>query len=347
MDFVQGIEGDYLESKNDNLIFDVKGLLHPKERKICFIRFYPHPDGDRSRDGLKYKKIYDLQARYSFLRKNFPKYLFFSNERDLELQGVRIEDIKEIYTPRDYFKKLQTKHDLSNIENYSKDLCNLFINECDISDTSIGISGSPMVHLNKEDSDIDLIIYGTDTSLKFQEKLVKLFNTSVNLRKYNLEEFKNHFNWRAGGSNITFKEFLRSERRKLHQGKYHDHDFFIRYIKSPEDWNHDFYDLIYENFGRVKIKAKISDSRESIFTPCSYKVESVKVLDSSKIKRTHDKVNLLEINSYRGRYCEQATKGEAVSVAGKLERVQVKNNDPYFRILLENPKMDYMVILDP
>ena len=43
---MKGIEGDYIETK-DNLFFDVKGILHPKDRKICFIRFYPHSDGDR------------------------------------------------------------------------------------------------------------------------------------------------------------------------------------------------------------------------------------------------------------------------------------------------------------
>ena len=68
MEYPKGIEGDYLETKNDNLIFDVKGLLHPKDRKICYIRFYPDPSGDRVREGIKYKKIYDLDERAQYLR---------------------------------------------------------------------------------------------------------------------------------------------------------------------------------------------------------------------------------------------------------------------------------------
>ena len=55
MDIIEGIEGDYIETKNDQLIFDVKGILHPKDRKICFIRFYPDSDGDRIKDSKRYK----------------------------------------------------------------------------------------------------------------------------------------------------------------------------------------------------------------------------------------------------------------------------------------------------
>ena len=65
LSFLKGIEGDYIETKNDGLIFDVKGLLHPKDRKICFLRFYPSPEGDRVRYGKHYKKIYDLKKRYN------------------------------------------------------------------------------------------------------------------------------------------------------------------------------------------------------------------------------------------------------------------------------------------
>ena len=82
MSFLKGIEGDYIETKKDNLIFDVKGLLHPKDCKICFLRFYPTPQGDRVRYGKNYRKIYDLKQRYQFLKDNFPKYFFYSKELD-------------------------------------------------------------------------------------------------------------------------------------------------------------------------------------------------------------------------------------------------------------------------
>jgi len=217
MDPFHAIEGDYIETKNDNLIFDVKGLLHPKNRKISFIRFYPDDEGDRVRNGINYKKIYNLDERYSFLKEHFPKYVFHSKELDLELQGVEIKDIKRIFSPKDYFKSISEKDNLSLLEKYSKELCEALINEGNIPEDSIGISGSPMVSLAKENSDIDLIIYGTETSLAFQENLKEIFEKSNHCRKYNFEEFKEHFNWRVGGSTLSFEDFMISEKRKQKQ----------------------------------------------------------------------------------------------------------------------------------
>jgi len=93
------------------------------------------------------------------LRENYPKYLFFSKELDLELQGVKDKDIKKIYTPRDYFKSLFNKSNLSQIEKSSKKLCELFIQE-GLPDNSIGITGSSMIGLSKKKYLINLKIAG-------------------------------------------------------------------------------------------------------------------------------------------------------------------------------------------
>ncbi|GAH24744.1 unnamed protein product, partial [marine sediment metagenome] len=142
------------------------------------------------------------------------------------------------------------------------------------------------------------------------------------------------------------KDFLKSEKKKLHQGKFHGIDFFIRYIKSPKDWNGTYYDYKFKNLGRIKIKAKITDSTNSIFTPCSYKIEHLKVLESKIIPKNMNLKNLNEINSFRGRFCEQAIKGDKVLVEGKLEQIIFRNSKNYLRILLTDQVQDKMIIND-
>lgn len=345
MEIFEGIEGDFIETKKDNLIFDIKGLLHPDDRKICFLRFYPHPEGDRIKDGKSFRKIYNIYERYSILREKFPNYLFYSKELDLELQGVKNNEIKRIYTPRYFFKVLKEKVNLNNNEKKSKELCDFFITKGEIPEDSIGISGSTMVGLNKDDSDIDLIVYGTKTSLKFQERLNKILIESNHCRTYTIEEFRTHYNWRVGGSDISFEDFMRSEKRKLHQGKFQGVDFFIRYIKSPEDWKGNFYDYRYKNYGRLKIKAIITDSKDSIFSPCSYKIKCLEVLNSQLISNKIDVKDIYEINSFRGRFCEHAREGETVIVEGKLEKVNFQDKEEYLRILLTDQINDKMIIL--
>ncbi len=344
MKTIKGIEGDYIETKNDKLFFDVKGHLHPDNYIICYLRFFPMSEGDRTKNGIKYKKVYQLGDRYSLLKEKYPKYLFFSKELDLEVQGVSKKDIKEIHTPKKFFKKLIEGNDLSNIESHSRELCELLISQGNINEDSIGITGSTMVGLNTEDSDIDLIVYGTETCLKFHERLKYIFKGSDNIRKYDNDEYKSHYEWRVGGSDIPFEDFLRSERRKQHQGKFMDHDFFIRYIKSPKDWKGNFYDYQYKNLGRIKLKAKILDSKDSIFTPCSYIIKTHKILESTMKDINLRDIN--EVNSFRGRFCEQAKEGENVLIEGKLEKVNFKNTKEYYRILLTDQTKDKLLLLN-
>jgi predicted nucleotidyltransferase len=346
MRIVDTIEGDYIETKKDNLFFDVKGLFHPNDYIISFLRFFPHPDGERKKNNINYKKVYELSESYEFLRKRYPKYLFFSEELDLEVQGVKKDEIKKVYTPRYFFKTLLKKKSLSPSEKCSKRLCELFITEGNISENSIGITGSIMVGLNTEDSDIDLIIYGKNVSIKFQEKLKEIFKKSNDCRKYTLDEYKSHYNWRVGGSDISFEDFLKSEQRKQHQGKFMGRDFFIRYIKSLNDWKGNFYDYKYENFDRIKLKAEIINSENAIFTPCSYKINPLKILESNIKSNKLIMGDITEINSFRGRFCEQVKKGETVLVEGKLEKVIFKNTIEYFRILLTDQTKDKMLILN-
>ena len=61
------MEGDLIESI-DNLIFDVKGFLHPSDRVIAYVRFVPSVNGDRIRCGLRFRKIYFLFERDSFIK---------------------------------------------------------------------------------------------------------------------------------------------------------------------------------------------------------------------------------------------------------------------------------------
>lgn len=340
-----GIEGDYIETKKTHLFFDIKGLHHPNDRRICFIRFYPDNEGDRIKNGIVYKKVYELDERFSLLKANYPQYLFSSKECDMELQAVKNEEIEQIYSPRAYYLSLYNSKKLSQMEETSKELCELFVDEAGIPDDSIGITGSQMVGLSKKKSDIDLIIYGTENSLKFQKSIRQIFKAPNKCRMYNKEEYKNHYNWRVGGSDIPYVTFLKSEMRKQHQGKYKDIDFFIRYIKSPEDWKGTYYDYRFQNLGRIHIKAKITDHTNSIFTPCSYIIKPLKIISCSYNEKRTLLERIREISSYRGRFCEQAIKDETVDIYGKLEKVQFKRKLEYFRIVLEDQIIDKMIVI--
>jgi predicted nucleotidyltransferase len=48
--------------------------------------------------------------------------------------------------------------------------------------------------------------------------------------------------------------------------------------------------------------------------------------------------------SFRGRFCEQARRGEWVIAQGKVERVIERDGSEYYRIILGNKPSDFMII---
>jgi predicted nucleotidyltransferase len=80
----------------------------------------------------------------------------------------------------------------------------------------------------------------------------------------------------------------------------------------------------------------IDDASNAIFTPCSYKISSVEVLEGTTTL-------ISEIVSFRGRFCEQASEGDTVIAQGKVETVFEKGRESHSRLLIGNQVTDFMV----
>jgi len=81
----------------------------------------------------------------------------------------------------------------------------------------------------------------------------------------------------------------------------------------------------------------VADDSEALFTPCTYRLENVKVLDGPVLEP------IIEVVSFRGRFCEQARTGEAIVAQGKIESVtDIKGNRKHYRLILGNKPQDYM-----
>jgi predicted nucleotidyltransferase len=138
---------------------------------------------------------------------------------------------------------------------------------------------------------------------------------------------------------MNFEDFARVESRKAFQGKYDGIDFFVRFVKNHHEIDEQYGDLCYKNCGYAKITATINDDSEALFTPCTYKIENIVLVEGPKPK------SISEIVSFRGRFCVQAKQGEKVVVQGKVEQVvDQRQGKEYYRIIIGNNPADYMVL---
>ena len=333
-------EGDLIEDMNQ-VIFDVKGLIHPADRIVAFPRFIPDFSGNRERKNILYKKVYALSERFRFIEQNLPEYLIQDHVFGERLCEIPVNNVKRHYRPVKKLGKLrQNSKDLEPLEARALQFTEMLKDCAGISWRAIGISGSILVGLHTESSDIDPIVYGSKDCWKVHSALTELLKKeNMPIRAYDREGLEVLFDFRSKDTSVDIKDFVRTESRKVMQGKFMGIDFFVRFVKDWSEIDEKYGDVQYRNVGYARIKATVVEDSESIFTPCKYDIEDVTTIEGTEIQ------SIKEIASFRGRFCEQARKGEVVVAQGKVERViNKKQNREHFRLLLGNKPSDFMIL---
>jgi len=332
-------EGDFVETF-ESLIFDVKGLIHPPNRIIAFLRYFPDEKGERKRNSKRYRKVYSLSKRYALLEERFSQYLHYNSIFDETLGEVSVDAVKKHYKPAEKLRELRSSNSLDKLENLALQLAKLVKETANIPWNAIGISGSIMVRLHTPSSDIDPIVYGSENCRKVHSALKSLLSEKNDpLKPYTRKDLKVLFGFRSKDTLMSFEDFVLSESRKALQGKFLHRDYFIRFVKDWSEVDENYGDIRYVNVGYARVEATVVDDSESIFTPCVYRVSDVRVLEGPQIESVE------EIASFRGRFCEQARIGEVVIAQGKVEHVlDARQNREYFRLLLGNKPSDHMIL---
>lgn len=331
-------EGDVIETI-ENAFFDVKGLIHPPERIVAFIRFFSDPSGDRKRDGTSYRKVYPLSERYALLKKAFSQYLVYDPVFSEHLCEVPVENVKYHYKPIDRLQDLRHIDKLDKVENQALQFIEILRKTANVSWDKMGISGSILVRLHTKASDIDPIVYGSKACCKVYSAVGSLLEDDKSpVKRYSLRELKKLFDFRSKDTITSFEDFVRTDSQKVLQGKFMDRDYFIRFVKDWNEIEEQYGTILYKPVGYAKIKAKVVDNSEAIFTPCTYKIDDVEVLEGGHVKPIE------EIVSFRGRFCEQAKNSEMVIAQGKVELVQKESAREHYRLLLGNKISDHMIL---
>ncbi len=333
-------EGDLIKT-NSNVVFDVKGLVHPPNKVIAFPRFIPSPQGTRQGKDALYGKVYSLSDRFKYLQENHPDLIVFDPVFGETLCEVPVDQIAEHYQPSEKLAELRTSKSPSALEIKALRLATALKEKAGIPWSAIGISGSIMAGLTNEKSDIDPLVYGVENCRKAYTALQELLKEkNSGFKPYSREELQTLFDFRSKDTQMSFEDFVLVESRKAFQGMFMGTDYFIRFVKDWDETSEQYGEVCFRNSGYAKITANIADSSDSLFTPCTYKLKDVVVVEGPKLSP------IKEVVSFRGRFCEQATLSEAIGVQGKVELVTDKKNErEHYRLIIGNKPSDYMVLL--
>jgi hypothetical protein len=329
-------EGDFIET-SDGLIFDVKGMLHPRDRVIAYLRYLPDKNGRRERLGVRYRKVYDLPARVKLLRAKWPEYLYWDSVFNREIQAVPMANVKQLFVPTEKLRQLRHVTDLDHQQESAVDMATILAKEARVSASKIGVSGSILVDLHTSKSDIDLVLYGSRVARKCYSQLGTLLGTrSQGFNPYEKRDLHRLYAQRKQRASMPFDIFARLEQPKVLQGKFRGIDYFIRCVKDWDEWHEEYGDRKYYPAGRTTVHATISNDSESIFTPCTYRL--VGPTAAGRLRAP------TQIVSFRGRFCEQAHTGQRVRARGTLEKVVHHRGDENRLVIGEDPRDFLMVV---
>jgi predicted nucleotidyltransferase len=320
------VEGYFVRTVDD-LIFEVKGVVHPSDRVIAYVRYVPDFD---SLSKQHYRKIYDLQERERYLKENFPGYLWFSTAHQRILQAVPYSQMKQVLDPVEHMK--QIRRSKSGLSFATAKLVDSFLEYTGVDSRNIGITGSQLVGVSTKTSDIDLVVFGEEAGFNFYDKLRTVYDKIPGLEQYNGDLLTDHvrFRWR---DLVDHHEILREiESTKVLQGVFSGYQFFVRLVRLSQDVGEVYGQIVIKGSKSANTTCKIIDDSNSIFTPCVYLVESVEY------------PLLRQLVSYRGRFTEQGLNDSTVIVRGRLEDVvNLETNENYQQLVLGENSLDYMI----
>lgn len=319
-----------IETKDGNIFRTLVDFQDPNQA-ISYLKYYKDSSGTREKSNGKYSSFRNQKSGENFVMQNFPKNIIRHEQLDSYVM-IPGNEIEKVYNPTDVLRTLMKEETLSKLHSKIFDLVNLIIENCNIPIEDIGISGSTLVGLesNSDDSDIDLLIYGRESSLK----MIKNFNKLVG---FGIE----HYSEKNKGLLIPRRhpdtidgfnqsEALRNEFSKT-SGQYLDTHFNISLIRK-EEWRYPkiFSAPVNKKLGFCVVEAIILDDSEGFFVPPLYEIEIKRVITGN--------ISALEVQYIIGSrflHAQIGEVGKTVLVAGILQR----------RIL--NKKNIYVLSLEP
>ena len=295
---------------------------------VGILRYKPDSHGDRVLDGVKYKRVYDIGSTTDYLRKNHTEYINYISRLGIKLQSVPVSKIARYYDPRERLDGILANPE-SKVESVLADFVNALSETSGISSDSFGVSGSLLIGLQTEGSDIDINVYGQDEALRVYSALVEIRETLNWVKPLEGDIIDSVLRSRWGDTGFSLDLFSRIELSKVLHGLVHGREYFVRLLIEDDD-------SASKPIKRATITARVIDASRSNFDPCTYQVTQVSS-DTEGLK-------VSELKSYRGKFTEQAHEGEIVEARGTIEKVHGEDG-VYYRLILGGSG-DYLLPID-
>ncbi len=280
---------DYI-SIDDKLFFAVVSEYQEEDRALTFLRYIKDENG--------MQKLDTEQARI-LIKASYPELVFHSQYADIELHGITLASIKQIFRPDQTIVRLLKMKSPDPKQQDAIKIVNLLL-DAGCHQDFMGITGSLMLGTYNVNSDIDLVVYGRERFFNARES-IKQFLESGQLNLLNESQWRETYKRRD--CTLSFEDYHVHELRKFNKCISGTSKVDISMI--PETYERYQENGPYKKMGKDKIVSIVTDDAYAYDFPARYFID-------------HDTIN--ELVSYTATYTGQARKGEKIEAAGYVEQ---------------------------
>lgn len=307
------MDGDTFITR-EGFIFNVFGYEHPKGRVFAFLKYIPSKFKELFNIRLlertwkhgetelfRAEKLYTAKNYQTFLetfRENFPDCVYFCTFRKKEVISAPFNRIVEVYVPKERLKALLNAERKDRLQEMTLEFISLVSGEAKVPLEDFGVHGSIALNMHSAESDIDIVVYGSQNFRKVEAAIAKLVNEGT----------------------LTYIFNNRIDAARRFKGRFRNKIFMYNAVRKPEEITAKYGEYRYSPIAPVKFRCKVKDDSEAMFRPAVYKIEGYTLVNSS-LKLPKDMVPIAVV-SMIGCYRNVARKGQEIEVSGMLERVE-------------------------
>ena len=334
------VEGAAVETAA-GLIFTVKGVVHPPDRVVAYLRYVPDPRGERVRGRERYRRVYSVAEQQEALSARGLSYRTDDPALGVPIEAVPWADVARVYDPRKRLQRLRAEGPDGPLATDALALAELLRAAAGVSPVALGLTGSLLFDLHAATSDIDLVVYGEGECRRVHAALARLLDDpSSALARPRGEELAAIHEVHREDTPLSAADFGRLQAGKVNEGRFAGRPYFVRFVKLRAEVPERYGDPRYVPAGRALVEARVLDDRDALFTPCCYSIGDVRYLEGARVD------DLRDVVSFRGRFADQARTGQRVRAHGAVERVVWRDGRETTRLVVGGRPGDYLLGLE-
>jgi predicted nucleotidyltransferase len=335
---------DYIETE-EGLVFAVIGNVHPVDRVIAYLKYMRIDVGVGSvntiwfKQGVPYLRVLPLYSASNvravldrYLRDRYRDYVVLDKYRNIELIEVPKHRVRIHYKPEERLQEV-FKRPRDSLERLVLEMVEKLALTSEVSVSNFGVTGSILLGIhNPQYSDIDLIVYGTSNAYKVRESIKELYtDESSGFSYFDEDSLERWAREVAETQAFTVDEAKLFYRKYVwNRGLYRGRKFSIHPVKLEDEVREEWEQTIHKPLCIGTVRARVVDSRDSIFMPAVYVVRDVEILDGCRVN-----AEIRRVVSYESLYIDVAQPGDEIIARGKFEHVtDTKTGDEYAQVVV-------------